>query len=297
MTQNFRALQQALRNNPDLPLTWDQAISLDSTFDANPELKRQTIEALERIQATETGQRMLREMILREGYNGPVSATVSSETGASLANYDNYRNLFKINPDIINPDSLRGTGRTVDQYLAHELGHPATMTPTSFRDAQMRTKLDEHLRIGEFEGRAEAYSRSYAEESGNPLDQPYEGTQQYEAMVDMIKGGMMPKEALLPYLVPRVLKEAKIDGLTDAQAIERLDDEVERLRADENIDVRQQVYDYLRQPAPAVNELDEFVVPKSNEPSEPEPPRDPSRSNTAPTSPDANRPATELNFN
>jgi hypothetical protein len=268
---DFSRLRDAVRANPDLPLTWQQVIRIDDNWNADPEKRQKLIGDLERIQATETGQQVLREILLNPGRDGPVSLSLMREGQpmpgnlplSTRAAFDNGANTVYVGNGLYNAPELTPAGGDrasgdapsvadpeqpesgprrepirSDQYLLHELKHAARNGSTFYADAGLQTKQDEVLLVGEGERIAEEAVDAYDRDTGSPPRQGYLGKFDVEKAVEKVQryaAGTQDRADAVEQAVSTIVKYAKTElRLSDAETLQFLDRTLQDASADGN---------------------------------------------------------------
>jgi hypothetical protein len=252
---DYSSYRRAVTNNPDLPLTWEQVVQFDKSFDAHPAEKQKIIDAFERIQASQTGQEELRSILT--GHDAPLRMTYGDDDkGGHLASYDSYFHGMTVGGRLFKNGLAELSGVSADQYLVHELGHAATQPKFIYKDKGLKTMADYIFAGANEEKKAEAVTDRYDKENGL-THRPYTeaGTIDLEVKVGF------DKKTLAEHLTYGVLTQATIDGASREAALAQVDKEVARIKDKYGVDLKQEVQGYLNSPAPEIDDQDHPVDP------------------------------------
>lgn len=277
---DYQRLRDAVRANPELPLTWQQVIELDAGWDAVPEKKQRLIDDLERIQETETGQRVLRDIILNQGQSQRLQIATAEGINipgipaSTRAVYDNGSNVIltgsslypdaasnglrstngeAVTTDVVQPAAIRS-----DEYLLHELRHAALLGGTAYADAGLKTMQDQLLMIGNGERAAEEGVDAYNRDTGRAVKRDsYVG--EFGVMsAEMGLRGMAANDParskIVEGAVTTLFKYAKADlRLDDAGTLRFVEEQLQRWKAD-GIDIIEDARAFLQSDATITDE-------------------------------------------
>lgn len=286
---DYAKIQQAARNNPELPLTWEKVMQFDSSWDAHPAEKQKIISELEKMQSSQTGQRELREILLK--YNEPLTVKLKGEPAmqqpsnqnsgpnanapapqrplGSAAHYEMANHSMEIGAGVFTEMGQKALNMPLDQLLVHEMGHACTVDG----EAASRIKTNEDFIVwsAETEKQAEKYRSAYTTENGLPhgrsyADDPTGMIQRVESFLGDPEKQAGAKQELgidrddlaAQKLTDSVMGYAIVDeGKTPAEARQKLNEEIDKIKEHTGIDLHDAVKRYLNKPVP--KEVNDFM--------------------------------------
>lgn len=279
----FETYKELAQDNPDLPLTWDMVINIPD--DMGEEERAQLIELLDKIQTTETGQDLLRGILLREDQTEPLMVRMVDQKSIDhSAYYDNvahevvlYSNFFELplshdDPDIMRDKDGKAIEQTQDQYLVHELGHAVDYLRQTHYDAKYETMAEYLIGTATEEMEAENWQKRYSEEMGIPVEADYITLDTFEiSLRGHVTRGFGTEEMLAERLATAVIYQGIIDGKTPEQIMQELSDHIERVKEEHGIDLSQEVDEFLKSPAPEFDTDDNIVEAVRDDQAKPDP--------------------------